>query len=255
MPTTPRLSSSERRALRLIPRPTRRSGPHPPLGASVRIVSVADLPSRHGLFRAVAFTPDRDGKEHLAIVRGDVRGRSDVPTRVHSECLTGDVMGSLRCDCNEQLRLALEAIGRMPRGIVLYLRQEGRGIGLTNKIRAYALQDRGVDTIEANRMLGFGDDQRDYAVAAQMLEALGVRSVRLMTNNPAKLSGLRAQGVEIKGRLPLVTSPNPHNVGYLATKQSRAGHWLGIEIAKSAPAESPLAREDAPQARERAARP
>ena len=195
---------------------------------SVRLVSVADLPSQFGEFRAVAFTADASGKEHLAIVKGDVRGQSGVPTRVHSECLTGDVLGSLRCDCREQLLGALEAVGGMTRGVVLYLRQEGRGIGLTNKIRAYALQDRGYDTIDANRALGFGDDERDYRVAADMLEALGVKSVRLMTNNPAKLNGLRQHGVTVEGRIPLVTSPNLHNQEYLVTKQQRAGHWLGL---------------------------
>uniref|UniRef100_A0A832MKT3 GTP cyclohydrolase-2 n=1 Tax=Eiseniibacteriota bacterium TaxID=2212470 RepID=A0A832MKT3_UNCEI len=195
---------------------------------SVRLVSVADLPSRFGNFRAVAFTADENGKEHIAIVHGDVRGRSNVPVRVHSECLTGDVLGSLRCDCRDQLLSALEQIGRLPFGVVLYLRQEGRGIGLTNKIRAYALQDRGYDTIEANRMLGFGDDERDYRVAAEMLEALGVKSVKLLTNNPSKLQGLRAHGIEVTGRIPLIMTPNRHNIHYLATKQERSGHWLNL---------------------------
>lgn len=204
---------------------------HPEVEArtpAVRLVSVADLPSQFGEFRAVAFSADTSGKEHLAIVKGEVRGQSNVATRVHSECLTGDVLGSLRCDCRQQLLGALESVGAMTRGIVLYLRQEGRGIGLTNKIRAYALQDRGYDTIDANRALGFGDDERDYRVAADMLEALGVKSVRLMTNNPAKLDGLRQHGVIVNGRIPLVTSPNIHNQEYLATKQQRAGHWLGL---------------------------
>lgn len=200
------------------------AGPEQPL----RIVSVADLPSRFGDFRAVAFTADRDGKEHLALVRGNVRGRSKVPVRMHSECLTGDVLGSLRCDCRDQLTRALETIGAMEAGVVLYLRQEGRGIGLTNKIRAYALQDEGHDTVDANRMLGFGDDLRDYGVAAEMLEALGVRSVMLMTNNPAKVEGLRRHAVKVAGRLPHVTPANRHNRHYLETKQRRAGHWLGI---------------------------
>ncbi len=194
----------------------------------MRIVSIADLPSRFGDFRAVAFTTGSDGKEHLAIVRGSVRGRARVPVRVHSECLTGDVLGSLRCDCRDQLTRALEAIGGMEAGVVLYLRQEGRGIGLTNKIRAYALQDEGHDTVDANRMLGFGDDLRDYGVAAEMLVALGVRSVLLMTNNPAKVEGLRAHGVKVAGRLPHIMPANRHNRHYLETKQKRAGHWLGI---------------------------
>jgi GTP cyclohydrolase II len=192
----------------------------------LRIVSVAELPTRFGRFRAVAFTQDGSGKEHLAIVKGGVRGKARVPTRAHSECLTGDVLGSLRCDCRDQLITSLEAIGRAPFGVVLYLRQEGRGIGLTNKIRAYALQDQGHDTIEANRMLGFADDARDYRIAAEMLEALGVRSVRLMTNNPAKVDSLRRHGVKVVGRIPHVMPTNPFNEAYLATKRDRAGHLL-----------------------------
>ncbi len=194
----------------------------------MRIVSVAELPTRFGEFRAVAFSDAPDGREHIAIVKGSVRGRSRVPVRVHSECLTGDVLGSLRCDCRDQLTSALETIGREEAGVVVYLRQEGRGIGLVNKIRAYALQDQGHDTVDANRLLGFGDDLRDYAAAAEMLEALGVRSVMLMTNNPAKVAGLRDHGVKVAGRLPHVVTANRHNHRYLATKQTRAGHWLGI---------------------------
>ncbi len=208
-------------------------------GQPLRIVSVAELPTRFGEFRAVAFTTGTDGHEHLAIVRGTVRGRSRVPTRVHSECLTGDVLGSLRCDCRDQLTAALESIGQLDAGVVLYLRQEGRGIGLTNKIRAYALQDDGHDTVDANHLLGFGDDVRDYSVAAEMLEALGVRSVVLMTNNPAKVEGLRALGVKVAGRLPLIAPANRHNQRYLATKQQRAGHWLGILEPESMQASSP----------------
>ena len=192
------------------------------------MVSVAELPSQFGNFRAVAFTPDAGGNEHLAIVRGNVRNLRDVMVRVHSECLTGDVIGSLRCDCREQLQVALESIGKLNAGVVLYLRQEGRGIGLTNKIRAYALQDHGHDTVEANHLLGFGNDERDYQVAAEMLRELGVRSVHLMTNNPSKVQGLREYGIKVTGRLPLVTQANRHNEKYLRTKQKRSGHWLGI---------------------------
>ena len=199
-----------------------------PDAPSVQLVSVADLPTRFGHFRAVAFTPDERGEEHLAIVRGQVRGAAAVPMRVHSECLTGDVLGSLRCDCRDQLLASLEVLGSMPAGVLLYLRQEGRGIGLTNKIRAYALQDSGHDTVEANHLLGFGDDERDYRVAADMLTALGVRSVRLMTNNPRKLDGLRDHGIRVDGRIPLVMPVNRHNAGYLRTKQQRSGHWLGM---------------------------
>jgi GTP cyclohydrolase II len=187
----------------------------------------ASLPSRFGDFRVVSFTGDPKGKEHLALIRGDVRGQENVPVRMHSECLTGDVLGSLRCDCRDQLTASLEAVGKMERGVVLYLRQEGRGIGLTNKIRAYALQDRGHDTIDANRLLGFRDDERDYTVAAEMLQALGVESVRIMTNNPAKVGGLIEHGIPITGRIPVETEVNPHNAGYLDTKRRRSGHWLG----------------------------
>ena len=193
-----------------------------------RLVSVAELPTRFGVFRAAAFSPDPKGREHIAILRGDVRGQADVPTRMHSECLTGDVLGSLRCDCRDQLTASLESLGDMSKGILLYLRQEGRGIGLTNKIRAYALQDNGYDTVDANRALGFGDDERDYRIAADMLTALGTRSIRLMTNNPSKIEGLRLHGIRVSGRIPLVMTPNRHNEGYLLTKQQRSGHWLNL---------------------------
>jgi GTP cyclohydrolase II len=206
----------------------RSPGSTPPTEDSVRMVSIAELPTRSGSFRAVAFTPDADGGEHLALVRGAVRGKRNVPVRLHSECVTGDVLGSLRCDCRDQLSAALEVLGASPMGIILYLRQEGRGIGLTNKIRAYALQDRGHDTVEANHLLGFGDDERDYRVAAEMLRALGVRGIHLMTNNPRKVEGLREQGIMVSRRLPLVMPPNRFNAGYLLTKQKRSGHWLGI---------------------------
>lgn len=192
----------------------------------VRIVAVADLPSRFGDFRIVAFWNNRDAKEHVAIVHGDVVGAKDVPTRMHSECLTGDVVGSLRCDCRDQLEAALRKIGAMDRGIVLYLRQEGRGIGLINKIRAYALQDQGLDTVEANLALGFRDDERDYAVAAHMLKSLAVESVQLMTNNPNKIKQLETYGVTVSGRIPHLLPPNPHNRFYLETKANRSGHYI-----------------------------
>jgi GTP cyclohydrolase II len=195
----------------------------------VRIVAVADLPSRFGLFRIVAFWNNRDAKEHVAIVHGDVVGADDVLTRLHSECLTGDAIGSLRCDCRDQLEAALRSIGGAERGIVLYLRQEGRGIGLTNKIRAYELQDQGLDTVEANLALGFRDDERDYAVAAHMLNSLDVRSVRLMTNNPRKLEQLERLGVKVAARVPHVLPPNPYNRFYLETKAARSGHFIDFQ--------------------------
>ena len=194
----------------------------------VRIVSVADLPSRFGTFRIAAFWNNRDAKEHVAIVHGDVVGASDVPTRLHSECLTGDALGSLRCDCRDQLEAALERVGEEERGIVLYLRQEGRGIGLGNKIRAYALQEAGLDTFEANLHLGFDGDLRRYDVAALMLQVLGVGSVVLATNNPRKIFGLRQAGIEVAGRLPVIGVENPHNRRYLRAKARKDGHLLPI---------------------------
>jgi len=197
-----------------------------PQRVCVRVVSVADLPTRFGHFRVVAFWNNRDEKEHLAIVHGEIVGARDVLTRLHSECLTGDALGSLRCDCRDQLMVALQRISAEPRGLLLYLRQEGRGIGLINKIRAYALQDQGLDTVEANRALGFRDDERDYAIASHMIQSLGVVSVRLMTNNPEKIAQLTEHRVEVAGRVPHLIPPNEHNRFYLETKASRSGHWI-----------------------------
>lgn len=195
----------------------------------VEIASVANLPSQFGDYRIFVFANNRDGKEHIAMVHGDVFGAHDVPTRVHSECLTGDVMGSLRCDCRPQLEKALTQIGTLERGIVLYMRQEGRGIGLTNKIRAYGLQEKGMDTVEANLALGFRDDERDYSIAAAMLRTLGVRSVQLMTNNPDKMKQLLNCGVKVHGRLPHFIAATPHNRNYLATKARRSGHLIDLD--------------------------
>ena len=192
----------------------------------VKIASIADLPSRFGKFQVVAFWNNRDGKEHAAFVHGDACFAENVPVRLHSECLTGDAIGSLRCDCRDQLEAALTALGKMDNGILLYLRQEGRGIGFINKIRAYGLQDHGYDTVEANLALGFRDDERDYAVAAHMLQSLKVKSIRLMTNNPRKLAGLIELGVKITDRIPLIISPNPYNQFYLQTKVTKSGHLL-----------------------------
>ena len=216
----------------------------------IQILSVADLPTRSGDFRVVAFTPDEHGDDHVAIVRGMVRGRSDVPMRIHSECLTGDVIGSLRCDCRDQLQSSLDQLGAQPYGALLYLRQEGRGIGLGNKIRAYALQDSGHDTVDANHMLGFGDDERDYRVAVEMVRALGIESVQLMTNNPRKLEGLRQHGIPISGRLPLIMPPNRHNASYLLTKQQRSGHLLEMSESKPHAAGGRLVTELRPAAGE-----
>ncbi len=195
----------------------------------VKVAGVAEIPSRFGGFRIVAFWNNRDGEEHIAMVRGDVMGAEDLPTRLHSECLTGDVMGSLRCDCRDQLEAALRTLGSSDRGLVLYMRQEGRGIGLTNKVRAYALQDRGLDTVDANLALGFRDDERDYAIAAHMLASLNVNSVRLMTNNPDKLQQLVKHGIGVSGRIPHVMPATPQNRSYLETKAARSGHLIDIE--------------------------
>lgn len=191
----------------------------------VRLAAEARLPSRFGMFRVVGFESD-DGKEHAAIVKGDVAGREDVPLRVHSECFTGDVMGSLKCDCRDQLEAALETIEERGIGVVLYLRQEGRGIGLANKIRAYALQDAGLDTVQANHALGFEDDLRRYDIAAGMIQELGIQSIQLITNNPNKVEGLETLGVEVTGRIPHKMKPNPFNAFYLETKKSKSGHLL-----------------------------
>jgi GTP cyclohydrolase II len=198
-------------------------GPH---RICVKIVAIADLPSRFGHFQVAAFWNNRDGKEHIAILHGNPMGRENVPTRVHSECLTGDALGSLRCDCRDQLEVALRRIAREDCGIVLYLRQEGRGIGLLNKMRAYGLQDRGLDTVEANLALGFRDDEREYSIAAHMLHSLQVRSIQLLTNNPKKVEELTRYGVTINGRLPHVIPANEFNRFYLETKRDRSGHLL-----------------------------
>jgi GTP cyclohydrolase II len=192
----------------------------------VKIVAIAELPTRFGRFQIAAFWNNRDAKEHVAIMHGDVRNAEDVPTRVHSECLTGDALGSLRCDCRDQLEVSLRRIAAEERGLVLYLRQEGRGIGLLNKIRAYGLQDRGLDTVEANEALGFRDDEREYSIAAHMLSSLRVRSIRLLTNNPRKVEELRRLGIRINRRLPHVIPPNDFNRFYLETKASKSGHFI-----------------------------
>jgi GTP cyclohydrolase II len=193
----------------------------------VRIAAAAELPTRFGEFHAVGFWNKVDGKEHAAFVHGhEAIDGAAVPVRLHSECLTGDAIGSLRCDCRDQLKASLRQLAAMPFGILLYLRQEGRGIGLTNKIRAYALQDHGLDTVEANIALGFRDDERDYSIAAHMLASLGVRSIRLMTNNPRKIDGLRQLGVDVVDRIPLVIPANAYNRHYLETKASKSGHLI-----------------------------
>ncbi len=200
----------------------------------VEFYSEAPLPTRHGLLRALVFREKGTEKEHVVAIKGEIRGHEGVPVRVHSECLTSEILGSLKCDCREQLEHALELIGRAERGAVLYLRQEGRGIGLGNKIRAYALQARGADTYEANRALGFQDDLRRYDIAAEMLHHLGVSSIDLITNNPLKIKGLEAEGVTVRRRIPSLARTNPHNIGYLRTKRERTGHLIELDQKSSA---------------------
>lgn len=195
----------------------------------LRIAAIADLPSRFGDFHIVSFWNNIDEKEHAAIVHGDVCDQEDVPVRVHSECLTGDALGSLRCDCRDQLEAALQKIGEIDKGIVLYMRQEGRGIGLVNKIRAYGLQDHGYDTVQANLALGFRDDERDYSAAAHMLASLKVKSIQLMTNNPRKIENLTIHGVKVNGRIPHVIPPNAYNRFYLETKADKSGHMIDFD--------------------------
>ncbi len=194
----------------------------------VHMVAETVLPTPLGEFRAIAFVNDIDDYEHLAIVKGEIDSEKEIMVRVHSECLTGDVFGSYRCDCGEQLKRAMAMVQEEGLGVVLYLQQEGRGIGLANKLKAYALQDKGFDTVEANQELGFDADLRDYGVGAQILVALGVRKMRLITNNPKKIIGLEGYGLEVAGRVPIEIEPRPENLKYLLTKCQKLGHIMDI---------------------------
>ena len=196
----------------------------------VRRVAEAQLPTKYGEFLVIAYRSTIDPDEHVALVKGDiVNGDTPVLVRVHSECLTGDVFGSLRCDCGRQVDMAMGRIASEGKGVLLYMRQEGRGIGLHNKIRAYALQDQGADTVEANEMLGFSPDLRDYGIGAQILADLGLHKIRLLTNNPKKVVGLDGYGLEVTETVPIVVSPSEYNLHYLSTKQKKLGHLLKIE--------------------------
>ncbi|HEY9713652.1 MAG TPA: bifunctional 3,4-dihydroxy-2-butanone-4-phosphate synthase/GTP cyclohydrolase II [Chroococcales cyanobacterium] len=196
--------------------------------------AVARFPSAYGDFNLYAYRNTLDGQEHVAFVKGDVRNGKDVLIRVHSECLTGDVFASLRCDCGPQLEAAMAMIAKEEHGVLVYLRQEGRGIGLLNKVKAYVLQDEGKDTVQANEALGFKPDLRDYGVGAQILHDLGLSSVRIITNNPRKIVGLEGYGLEVTGRVGLPPACNSHNLSYLLTKKEKMGHWLeGLERERS----------------------
>lgn len=197
----------------------------------VRIIeaSSARIPTAHGEFNLVLFETDRDEKQHLAMILGEIKGAEDALIRVHSECFTGDVLGSQRCDCGEQLHLAIQRIGEADLGALIYLRQEGRGIGLRDKLLAYNLQDEGYDTVDANLLLGHQADERDYAIAAAILKELGVASIQLLTNNPQKIHELRDFGIRVTSRIPLEGNVHPENESYLRAKASRLHHWLTLE--------------------------
>lgn len=195
----------------------------------LEIFARATLPTQFGEFQIVAFTDGTTRIEDVALIRGELEGRENVPTRLHSECVTGDVFHSLRCDCRQQLESAQRHFSELPEAIILYMRQEGRGIGLANKVAAYELQENGYDTVDANLHLGFDDDLRSYDTAAAMLNALGVASINLYTNNPRKIKGLEEYGIRIAHREPIVIQPNPYNDRYLRTKQEKSGHLLNFK--------------------------
>jgi 3,4-dihydroxy 2-butanone 4-phosphate synthase/GTP cyclohydrolase II len=203
----------------------------------VERMTTVQLPTAYGDFTAVAFREKLTGKHHVALVRGEVDGAQNVLVRVHSECLTGDVFHSLRCDCGEQLEHALERIAAEERGVLLYMAQEGRGIGLLNKLRAYELQENGRDTVEANLELGFAPDMRDYGIGNQILSDLGLTTIRILTNNPKKITGIEGYGLDVVEQVPIETDPNPQNARYLATKRDKLGHRLHHQDLKYEPLE------------------
>ncbi len=184
------------------------------------------IPTRHGEFILHYYSNSLDRKEHIALVKGDIKDQENVPVRIHSECFTGDVLGSRRCDCGEQLDMAMQLIDQAGRGVLIYLRQEGRGIGLLKKLQAYNLQDQGMDTVDANLHLGYQADEREYGIAALILASLGIKSIALITNNPEKIEGLKKLGITITDRIPIEIKANDDNLGYLQTKAKKMAHWL-----------------------------
>ncbi len=194
--------------------------------SDIQLVAEANLPTEFGLFRIVGFKSPSTEKEHVALVMGNITNGVPVLARIHSECLTGDTLHSLKCDCGFQLQTALKQISREKRGVLIYHREEGRGIGLINKIRAYALQDQGMDTIEANLALGFDADERDFSICADIFNLLGIREVRLLTNNPQKIETMKNAGINVVERVPLNVGENPHNSKYLNTKAEKMGHFI-----------------------------
>lgn len=195
---------------------------------AIRFIESCKLPTPFGMFVMHGFEDDKTEKEHVVLTMGDITGVEPLLARIHSECLTGDALFSLRCDCGPQLQAAMHKIGVAGRGVIFYLRQEGRGIGLVNKIRAYSLQDCGADTVEANEQLGFGDDMRDYSILKPMLDHLNIHSLKLLTNNPRKVKALQDMGINVVERMPHQTGRNPHNAKYLETKAGKLGHLFNI---------------------------
>ena len=208
-------------------------------GKSLTLYAETTLPTEFGLFRTLVFREAESEKEHLAIIAGDIKNQKDVLMRIHSECFTGEVLHSLKCDCREQLHTALKQIAEKGCGLLIYLRQEGRGIGLGNKIRAYALQEQGHDTVDANRLLGFEDDLRTYGAAEEILRYFNINSVQILTNNPLKIKGIEDIGIKVTRRVPLLCHPNSHNLHYIQTKQERMGHLFDPEKLPLLDAEEP----------------
>jgi 3,4-dihydroxy 2-butanone 4-phosphate synthase/GTP cyclohydrolase II len=206
-----------------------------PADNETELVTTARVPTPAGEFQLSVYHDPRDGQDHLALVAGSVAGGEGVLTRLHSECFTGDVLHSLRCDCGAQLQRALERIAAEGSGVLIYLRQEGRGIGLVDKLRAYNLQDEGLDTVDANLALGHQADERDYGAAARILRHLGIRSVRLLTNNPLKIEALRELGIDVLARLPLLIPATDENAAYLSTKRTRLNHWISLDPTPTPP--------------------